>query len=178
MQITNILDKINRCVKAAEVNEISPEKATETLVELTEQLENMKRKVCVCVWIWVLVAVMAFFLNTSTVQLKKYWQEESVHARRLKNRVVHLNTISGITSVKAPEFQQWSKTRLNRLVVDYLLREGLTETAKLVATENDVEVNVNKDISKGVCVCVYSIRVIRIWWMFRSLHNQKRSRKH
>lgn len=63
-----------------------------------------------------------------------------MHARRLKNRVVHLNTISGVTSVKAPEFQQWSKTRLNRLVVDYLLREGLTETAKLVATENDVEV--------------------------------------
>ncbi|CDS03970.1 hypothetical protein LRAMOSA06925 [Lichtheimia ramosa] len=115
VQIANILDKINRCVKASEANEISPEKATETLVELTEQLENVKRK------------------------LKKYGQEESVHARRLKNRVVHLNTISGVTSVKAPEFQEWSKTRLNRLVVDYLLREGLTETAKLVATENDVE---------------------------------------
>lgn len=54
VQITNILDKINRCVKAAEANEISPEKATETLVELTEQLENMKRKVCVW-WIWILV---------------------------------------------------------------------------------------------------------------------------
>lgn len=47
VQIANILDKINRCVKASEANEISPEKATETLVELTEQLENVKRKVCV-----------------------------------------------------------------------------------------------------------------------------------
>lgn len=151
MQITNILDKINRCVKAAEANEISPEKATETLVELTEQLENMKRKVCYRVDMG-LHGHSASFLNTSILyQLKKYWQEESVHARRLKNRVVHLNTISGITSVKAPEFQQWSKTRLNRLVVDYLLREGLTETAKLVATENDVEVNVDK--GARVCAC-------------------------
>lgn len=88
-------------------------------------------------------------------QLKKYWQEENVHARRLKNRVVHLNTISGVTSVKAPEFQEWSKTRLNRLVVDYLLREGLTETAKLVATENDVEVCVDeRDLSLDGNSCI------------------------
>lgn len=78
-----------------------------------------------------------------------------MHARRLKNRVVHLNTISGVTSVKAPEFQEWSKTRLNRLVVDYLLREGLTETAKLVATENDVEVCVDeRDLSLDGNSCI------------------------
>ena len=53
-----------------------------------------------------------------------------------------MNEISGITSAKAPEFQRWSDTRLNRVIVDYLLREGLTETAKQVAQANHVEVSI------------------------------------
>ena len=53
-----------------------------------------------------------------------------------------MNEISGITSAKAAEFQRWSDTRLNRVVVDYLLREGLTETAKQVAQANHVEVSI------------------------------------
>ena len=44
--MNNVMDKIQRCVKAAEQNEISPEKAVETIDELSEQLENTKRKVC------------------------------------------------------------------------------------------------------------------------------------
>ncbi|KAI7859484.1 CTLH/CRA C-terminal to lish motif domain-containing protein [Circinella umbellata] len=115
VQMNNVMDKIQRCVKAAEQNEISPEKAVETIDELSEQLENTKRK------------------------LKKYWTDENAHAKRLKARVNHLNEISGITSAKAPEFQRWSDTRLNRVIVDYLLREGLTETAKQVAQANHVE---------------------------------------
>ncbi|CAO3591213.1 unnamed protein product [Absidia cylindrospora] len=41
--------------------------------------------------------------------------------------------------VKTPEFQRWAQLRLNRVIVDYLLREGLTDTAKKMATENGIE---------------------------------------
>ncbi|KAI9315461.1 CTLH/CRA C-terminal to lish motif domain-containing protein [Dichotomocladium elegans] len=115
IQIANVLDKINRCVKAAEENRLSPEEAIKTLDDLNEQLENVQRK------------------------LKKYWQEETTHAKRLKVRGDHLNEITGITSVKAPQFQRWTRTRVSRLIVDYLLREGMTEAAKRVASENNVE---------------------------------------
>ena len=45
--MNNVMEKIQRCVKAAEQNEISPEKAVETIDELSEQLENTKRKVSI-----------------------------------------------------------------------------------------------------------------------------------
>jgi macrophage erythroblast attacher len=54
--------------------------------------------------------------------------------------VKNLSEIENITSPKAPEFISWSKTRLNRVIVDYLLREGMTDTAKKVAKESGIEV--------------------------------------
>ncbi|KAL1936527.1 hypothetical protein VTP01DRAFT_661 [Rhizomucor pusillus] len=115
VQIGNILDGINRCSEAAARNEVTPAQAAETMDQLLQQLESTKRK------------------------LEKYWNEEAYHTKRLKARISHLNEISHVTSVKAPEFQHWSKVRLNRVIVDYLLREGLTETARRVAAESDVE---------------------------------------
>ncbi|CAO3623504.1 unnamed protein product [Cunninghamella echinulata] len=39
----------------------------------------------------------------------------------------------------SPEFQRWTQLKLKRVIVDYLLREGLTQTAKKMAQVNDIE---------------------------------------
>lgn len=63
------------------------------------------------------------------------------HANRIEKRILNLSEIENITSPKAPEFISWSKTRLDRVIVDYLLREGMTNTAKTVARESGIEVS-------------------------------------
>lgn len=72
--------------------------------------------------------------------MEKYKQEGEKHSRRIEKRVMNLNEIDKVTSPKSPEFMSWSKTRLNRLIVDYLLRQGLAETAKSAAAEGKIEV--------------------------------------
>lgn len=62
------------------------------------------------------------------------------HSNRIEKRIENLREIENITSPKAPEFIAWSKTRLDRVIVDYLLREGMTSTAKTVAKEGGIEV--------------------------------------
>jgi macrophage erythroblast attacher len=63
------------------------------------------------------------------------------HSNRIEKRILNLSEIENVTSPKAPEFISWSKTRLDRVIVDYLLREGMTNTAKTVAKEGGIEVS-------------------------------------
>lgn len=62
------------------------------------------------------------------------------HANRIEKRIHNLKEIENITSPKAPEFIAWSKTRLDRVIVDYLLREGMNNTARRVTKESGIEV--------------------------------------
>ena len=72
------MEKIQRCVKAAEQNEISPEKAVETIDELSEQLENTKRKVSIYkekkkthadIYIYLLFYICMLFFDKSTYSI-------------------------------------------------------------------------------------------------------------
>ncbi|KAI8388350.1 CTLH/CRA C-terminal to lish motif domain-containing protein [Radiomyces spectabilis] len=114
-ELAGLNEKIAHCLSAAAEGAISPEQATLLIDELMKQVETMQKK------------------------LQKIKEEETFHAKRIKMRLDHLNSIADTTSPQAPEFQAWCKTRLNRVIVDYLLREGLPETAKRVATETDVQ---------------------------------------
>ncbi|KAI9031757.1 CTLH/CRA C-terminal to lish motif domain-containing protein [Phycomyces nitens] len=114
-ELTNLNDKIDRCIQSANYGKLAPEKAQLTLDELISQVDAMTRK------------------------LEKVKENESEHTRRIKARLDDLNQVSGAVSAKTPEFQRWTKTRLNRVIVDYLLREGLTETAQRMAVENGIE---------------------------------------
>ncbi|CAO3679601.1 unnamed protein product [Rhizopus stolonifer] len=71
-------------------------------------------------------------------KMKKYKAESEKDSQRIEKRVNNLNEIDKVKSSKSPEFIAWSKTRLDRGVVDYLLREGLSQTAKNVATAQGI----------------------------------------
>ncbi|KAI8385637.1 CTLH/CRA C-terminal to lish motif domain-containing protein [Blakeslea trispora] len=111
-ELASLEDKIERCVKD---NSLTPEKASQKIDELLNQVDKLTRK------------------------LQKAKEEDKQHSHRIEKRISNLRQIENVTLAKSPEFVAWSKIRLDRIIVDYLLREGMTNTAKKVAATSGIE---------------------------------------
>ncbi|KAI8989264.1 CTLH/CRA C-terminal to lish motif domain-containing protein [Pilobolus umbonatus] len=111
-ELLHINSKIEHCLKN---KSLSPEKASEVLHDLTKSL------------------------NKLTTKLDRLKEEERIYTTRIDKRLHYLQQIENVTSPKSPEFISWSKIKLDRVIVDYLLREGMTETAKEVARIGGIE---------------------------------------
>ncbi|KAL8787877.1 MAG: hypothetical protein Q9195_007570 [Heterodermia aff. obscurata] len=72
-------------------------------------------------------------------------QEKKLHQQSRK-RIQHLTDLYEIPSLADVKYDDWSKIRLNRLMVDYLLRCGYGESAKALAKEKDIEDLVDLDV--------------------------------
>jgi len=77
-------------------------------------------------------------------------EEQTLHGQQ-KARIEHLQALheipGGLVDVK---YDHWSHTRLDRLLVDYLLRQGYTESAKALAREKGVEALVDVAVFEEV----------------------------
>jgi macrophage erythroblast attacher len=58
----------------------------------------------------------------------------------MRERLQHLASVENIQSVSSPEFTRWADTRLDRWLVDWLLRHGREKTARKIAAERGIEV--------------------------------------
>ena len=58
----------------------------------------------------------------------------------MRERLQHLATVEDIESSTAPEFTRWADVRLERWLVDWCLRNGKEKTARMIATQNGIEV--------------------------------------
>lgn len=65
-------------------------------------------------------------------------EEQALHDQSAK-RIRHLQELYHIPSLIDVKYETWSKTRLDRLTVDYLLRAGYSETASALATSKGIE---------------------------------------
>lgn len=65
-------------------------------------------------------------------------EERALHVQQ-KARVQHLQELHEIPSLADVKYDNWSQTRLDRLLVDYLLRQGHTQSAKELAREKGIE---------------------------------------
>ncbi|CAG8669764.1 6507_t:CDS:2, partial [Scutellospora calospora] len=65
--------------------------------------------------------------------------EGQKHVARGRQRVDHLAEVSSITSVYDPKYKEWTGKRADRVIIDYLLREGFRDTAIQLARESDIE---------------------------------------
>ncbi|KAK4546795.1 hypothetical protein LTR36_001527 [Oleoguttula mirabilis] len=65
-------------------------------------------------------------------------EERSLH-RQQKARIEHLEALHGIPSLADVQYENWAHTRLDRLLVDYLLRQGYVESARQLAVEKGIE---------------------------------------
>ncbi|KAI9341809.1 CTLH/CRA C-terminal to lish motif domain-containing protein [Zopfochytrium polystomum] len=65
--------------------------------------------------------------------------EEATFANRSRLRLEHLNELAAMTSADSVSFVRWSKIRTDRILVDYALRQGFSETAIHAAKDANVE---------------------------------------
>ncbi|KAI8969207.1 CTLH/CRA C-terminal to lish motif domain-containing protein [Mycotypha africana] len=103
-------------------SELSVEKGIETLADIRKHVDKLSRR------------------------LQKFKELDAVQINKIEKRIKNLLEIEEVTSPTAPEFTAWCKTRLHRVIVDYLLREGLTGTAQRVAKESHIEDMVDIDL--------------------------------
>ncbi|KAE8348619.1 CTLH/CRA C-terminal to lish motif domain-containing protein [Aspergillus coremiiformis] len=66
-------------------------------------------------------------------------QEEKMIHSQSRKRIKHLETLHQIHSLADVKYDQWARVRLDRLVVDHMLRSGYTDSARQLAQEKDIE---------------------------------------
>lgn len=71
--------------------------------------------------------------------------DENRLRNHLCSRIKHLSDLYSIQTFDDVKYGAWSRTRLDRLVVDYCLRNGFAESAKALAQEKDIEALVDCD---------------------------------
>ena len=72
--------------------------------------------------------------------------EEKILQSHSRRRIQHLQDLHKIPSLADVKYDEWSRVRLNRLLVDYLLRCGYGESARALAKEKGIEELVDLDI--------------------------------
>ena len=72
--------------------------------------------------------------------------EENVLHAHSRRRLQHLQNLYEIPSLADVKYDEWSRVRLNRLLVDYLLRCGYGESAKALAKEKNIEELVDLEV--------------------------------
>ncbi|KAF9973530.1 GID complex subunit containing RING finger motif [Actinomortierella ambigua] len=110
--LTNTVSDISKKSQQGDMNPAEVEKALEAIVH---RLSTLKRK------------------------LKDTRAEEALYSQRTKVRLQHLQEFTTIPTLDSDDFGRWSRVRLNRILVDYMLREGFRETAALLAKSEGIE---------------------------------------
>jgi macrophage erythroblast attacher len=72
-------------------------------------------------------------------------EEQSLH-RQQRVRIQHLQQLHDLQSLADVKYDEWSHTRLDRLLVDYILRQGSTQSAKELAEEKGIQDLVDVDV--------------------------------
>ncbi|KAL8997491.1 MAG: hypothetical protein Q9169_003271 [Polycauliona sp. 2 TL-2023] len=68
-----------------------------------------------------------------------FHEEEKTTHRQTRQRLEHLHNLYQIPSLADVKYDEWSRIRLNRLLADYLLRNGYSESARALAKEKGIE---------------------------------------
>ncbi|KAH6574376.1 hypothetical protein BASA82_000758 [Batrachochytrium salamandrivorans] len=72
-------------------------------------------------------------------KLAEIKSEEDMYIHRTKARLDHLAEMARIPAVDSESYVRWSKTRLARILVDYMLRQGLCISASKLATDSHIQ---------------------------------------
>jgi macrophage erythroblast attacher len=72
-------------------------------------------------------------------KLETLHEDEQKLNRASMARIEHLQTLYDVNSLVDVKYEEWSRTRLSRLLVDYLLRSGYTQSANALAKAKGIE---------------------------------------
>lgn len=73
-------------------------------------------------------------------------EEEQKIQMQSRKRIQHLDSLHDIPSLADVKYDQWSRVRLDRLLVDHMLRSGYSESAKQLAKEKGIADLVDLDV--------------------------------
>ncbi|KAK7742082.1 GID complex subunit containing RING finger motif [Cytospora paraplurivora] len=65
-------------------------------------------------------------------------QEEARLYQQLGARTRHLNDLTGMHAFEDVKYEHWSRKRLDRLMVDYLMRQGYSQSARALAKDKGI----------------------------------------
>ncbi|OAL02705.1 hypothetical protein IQ06DRAFT_292036 [Phaeosphaeriaceae sp. SRC1lsM3a] len=109
----NITTSLAATTKAASKS-ASPNATLESLDSVINKMQTLKRK------------------------LEGLHEEEMRIHKSAKARLRHLQDLYDVNSLVDVKYDEWSRTRLSRLLVDYLLREGYSESAAHLAQSKGI----------------------------------------
>jgi macrophage erythroblast attacher len=72
-------------------------------------------------------------------KLEALHAEEGMLHRHQRARIHHLQELHDIPNLADVKYDEWSKVRLDRMLVDYLLRQGYLQSASQLAKEKNIE---------------------------------------
>ena len=96
-------------------NNASPDEVLKSVDSMLARMRGLKRKLNACS------------------------EEENRLHQQSQSRIKHLGELYGMQSLDDVKYEEWSRTRLDRLLVDYLLRNGYKESAQALAREKGIE---------------------------------------
>ncbi|CAG8766012.1 9001_t:CDS:2, partial [Cetraspora pellucida] len=96
------------------------------------------------------------------------------HVARGRQRVDHLAEVSLINNIYDPKYKEWTGKRADRVIVDYLLREGFRDTAIQLAQESDIESLVDIDLFTEAHVIEQALRKNRCTEALRWCNENKK----
>ncbi|KAF9435220.1 GID complex subunit containing RING finger motif [Entomortierella beljakovae] len=114
-EIATLTDKVSEISKKSAQGNMDSKQVEAALEAIVARLSTLKRK------------------------LKDTRADESLYSQRTKVRLQHLQDFTTVTTLDSDEFARWSRVRLNRIVIDYMLRDGFRETATLLAKSEHIE---------------------------------------
>ncbi|KAF3166279.1 GID complex subunit containing RING finger motif [Orbilia oligospora] len=121
----------------AKAPQVSQEASLESLNAMITRMQTLKRK------------------------METLHEEEKVVHAQSRKRVSHLNDLHSLSSLLEDGYESWSKIRLDRFMVDYMLRNGYSNSAKQLAQKQGIEELVDVDV------------FVQCWTIEESLRNKK-----
>jgi macrophage erythroblast attacher len=102
-------------------NSSTPDDVLKNLDSMISRMRGLKRKLTTCA------------------------EEETRLQKHSQSRVKHLGELYSMQSLDDVKYEAWSRTRLDRLLVDYLVKNGYRESATALAKEKRIEELVDVD---------------------------------
>ncbi|KAJ5765587.1 hypothetical protein N7520_005146 [Penicillium odoratum] len=110
-----VLPALKEAANASLSNANTPDQTLAALDAMITRMQGLKRK------------------------MESLQEEERRIQTQSRKRIQHLEAMHKIPSLADVKYDQWSRVRLDRLLVDHMLRSGYSESAKQLAEERDIE---------------------------------------
>lgn len=117
-----VLPALKEAANASLSNTHTPDQTLATLDAMIARMQGLKRK------------------------MESLQEEEKKIQAQSRKRIQHLEALYKIPSLADVKYDQWSRVRLDRLLVDHMLRSGYSESAKQLAKERGIEELVDLEV--------------------------------